>query len=167
MRSSLRRALVVLTALMVSTLALAPATIAASPTSKLTADLDGRPIALIDVAKYACQDIDYPHIHCYSTNSARDASAASLLASPSSTYVIVWEDASYAGASLIISQDYTVLATLGWNDRISSFKAQNSQSGRFWTDWFYGGTAYYFCCNSQVGYVGDAYNDTFSSVQRQ
>ena len=146
-------------------LTLGPATALAAPAgATMSADLDGRPIALSDVARYACHDIDYPRIRCFSSQAARDTSAAPLLASASATYVIVWADATFAGSSLIVSQDYTVLATLGWNDRIRSFKAQNNLNGRFWTDWFYGGTAYYFCCNQQVSYLG-AYNDTFSSVQ--
>jgi hypothetical protein len=164
MRRRLRRGVPAAVAAIICALTLGPATVVGASSSPMTADLDGRPIALSEVAKHSCHDIDYPRIHCFATQAARDASAAPLLASSSATYVIVWEDASYAGSSLIISQDYTVLATLGWNDRISSYKAQNSLTGRFWTDWFYFGTAYYFCCNQQVPLLG-VYNDTFSSVQ--
>lgn len=144
----------------------APASVqAASGESVMTADLDGKPIALRDVGRFHCQDLDYPRIHCFRGEAARDASASTLLAAASSTYVIVWENAGYQGASLIISQDYPALVTLGWNDRISSFKGQNMGSGKFWTDWFYGGSAYQFCCNQQIPLLG-SYNDTFSSVFR-
>ena len=64
---------------------------------------------------------------------------------------------------MYMSDDYQVLATIGWNDRISSFIVKNSMTGKFWTDWFYGGSYYYFCCNSQVQYLG-GYDNTFSSV---
>jgi len=57
------------------------------------------------------------------------------------------------------------LITIGWNDRMSSFKARNGETGRFWTDWFNGGSSWPFCCNSQVSGLG-AYDNTFSSVQR-
>ena len=166
MRGRLRRRLAVLTAASLGLMAIAPGQALAQPQAPaMSADLDGQPIPLTDVAKYACHDIAFPRIHCFSSEAARDASAAPLLASSSTTYVIVWADASYAGPSLIISQDYSAFVTVGWNDRISSFKAQNSTTGRFWTDWFYGGTADYFCCNQTVPYVGDAFNDTFSSFQ--
>jgi hypothetical protein len=160
---SRRRLVATLIALVVLS---APGTVrAGTDKPAMTADLEGQPIALRDVAQYHCQDVDYPRIHCFRSQAARDASAATLLAAASSTYVIVWENAGYAGASLIISQDYPVLLTLGWNDRISSFKGQNMGSGKFWTDWFYGGSAYQFCCNQNIPLLG-GYNDTFSSVFR-
>lgn len=154
-----------LAALVVWALAIPTPTWAASGQPGINADLDGRPIELRDATRYHCQDLDYPRIHCFRSESARDASAASLLAATGVTYVIVWENPSYQGASLIVSQDYTQLVTLFWNDRISSFKAKNGLYGRFWTDWFYGGTAYYFCCNQNIPTLGP-YNDTFSAVQQ-
>jgi hypothetical protein len=138
---------------------------AAANQSEMSADLEGRPIKLSDVSKYHCHDLDYPRIHCFRSESSRDDATTSRLAASGVAYVIAWENGGYSGNSVILSQDYTVLATLAWNDRISSFKVQNSQSGRFWTDWFYGGTFYAFCCNQTVPYLG-SYNDTFSSVYR-
>jgi hypothetical protein len=120
---------------------------------------------LSSVSKYHCQDLDYPRIHCFRTEIDLEMSAASLLAASASSYVIAWDQPTYAGTSFIFTQDYTVLATIGWNDRISSFKAQNSQTGHWYTDWFYGGSSWYFCCNVQQPSLG-AYNDIFSSVHR-
>lgn len=163
-----RRQSALLIALVASALTNPVSALGATDPSGMTADLEGRPIKLTDVSKYHCDDLDYPRIHCYRTESLRDASSAAglaALAASGTAYVIVWENGSYSGNSLIISQDYTVLATLAWNDRISSFKVQNSQSGRFWTDWFYGGTFYGFCCNQTVPTLG-SFNDTFSSVYR-
>jgi hypothetical protein len=134
-------------------------------TADLTADLDGKAIRLVDVSRYACHDIDYPKIHCFTSQAARDLSAAPLLASATSSYVIAWDQATYAGGSFIFSEDYTALAVIGWNDRISSFKVQNSQTGHWYTDWFYGGSSWYFCCNTQQPIL-NAYDDTFSSIHR-
>ena len=36
----------------------------------LTADLDGRPIPLVSVSKFYCNDFDYPAIHCFSSPAA-------------------------------------------------------------------------------------------------
>jgi hypothetical protein len=146
--------------------AIGPATAAADSGDGLVrADLDGVAIELILVGKYQCHDLDYPRIHCFSSGLRLNASIQAALSVQAVDYVQVFESPFYGGASLLISQDYTVLATLGWNDRISSFKGKNSQSGRFWTDWFYGGSSYAFCCNQQVASLG-AFDNTFSSVQR-
>lgn len=57
------------------------------------------------------------------------------------------------------------LSSIGWNDMISSFKAMHGLSGHFATDALNGGRLFpTFCCNTQVPYVGDAWNDLFSSV---
>ena len=58
-----------------------------------------------------------------------------------------------------------MLVLLGWNDKVSSFKARNGETGRLWVDWWYSGSSWSFCCNSQVPYLG-SYDNTFSSVQR-
>jgi hypothetical protein len=39
---------------------------------------------------------------------------------------------SWAGRSnMLVSQNCDVLATVGWNDRVSSFKGCNSETGSF------------------------------------
>jgi hypothetical protein len=132
--------------------------------TNLRADLDGRPIALVDVGKYFCEDFTSPMIHCFSRAAALEASVTTA-ATSGVNYVIVYEYQSYAGAYMYISQDYTVLAGIGWNDRISSFVALNSETGHFFSDWFYGGGQYGFCCNWQIPGLG-SWDDTFSSVHR-
>jgi hypothetical protein len=47
---------------------------------------------------------------------------------------------------------------------ISSFKGLNGLSGHFATDAYNNGRLYPFCCNAWVTYVGDSWNDQFSSV---
>jgi hypothetical protein len=166
-----RAALVLLTAVLL----VPPATVAAAEApSVVTADLAGRSIELESVANFHCHDLDYPRIHCFETATARDAGLAldagagslSLLGATAVSYVVVYENVSYSGASLVASEDYSSLAFIGWNDRISSFKAQNGETGSFHWDWFYGGgTPYTFCCNQNVSNLG-TWNDNISSIRR-
>lgn len=137
-----------------------------------SADLDGKPIALSSVALYHCHDLDVTVIHCFRRAAERDASienaSAGLggaLAVAAVVYVTMYENASYGGASMAVSQDYDILATIGWNDRVSSYKGRNAETGRFYVDWFAGGISDSFCCNQWVSTLG-SFNDAFSSVYR-
>jgi hypothetical protein len=136
----------------------------------MSADLDGKPIALVEVGDHYCHDLDFPAIHCFSdpktlesntTISARQVSAAA----GTGVYATVYEYTGFQGSYMHMSQNYTCLACIGWNDRISSYVAKNSQSGNFYKDWFYGGTVYGFCCNQQLPGLG-SFDNTFSSVYR-
>ena len=129
------------------------------------ADLDGRAIPLSAVGRFHCHDFAYPVIHCFASSQGLDTAVEPILATTALDYVAIFEFAGYGGAAMYVSSDYTVLATIGWNDRISSFKARNSLSGRFWTDWFYTGSQYAFCCNTTFPSLG-SWDNTFSSVQR-
>jgi hypothetical protein len=129
----------------------------------LSADLDGKPIALAQVGRYYCDDFAFPAIHCFSTAADLETSAAVTLSATSVTYVTLYDYPFFAGSYMYISQDYTALVTIGWNDRASSFIVKNGEAGHFYTNWFYGGTGYYFCCNQQVAALG-SYDNTFSSV---
>jgi hypothetical protein len=131
----------------------------------LTALLDGVAIPLEEVSKYYCDDFSYPVITCSVSPllHAVRTTAFALLASVD--YVTVFEHATFQGASMNISQDYPVLTLIGWNDRISSFKVRNGETGRFSVDWLYAGSGWSFCCNTQQGTLG-GYDNTFSSVQR-
>lgn len=155
-----------------------PVAARASAQKDLSADLDGKSIPLAEVGNWYCHDFDYPVIHCFSDPASLQESSATaqtkrkaraLLAGDLEaalagvTYVTVYEYTSYQGAFMQMSENYSLLSLIGWNDRISSFKARNSMSGAFWTDWFYTGTKYSFCCNQELGSLG-GYNDTFSSV---
>ena len=140
-----------------------PPSRALAATTAVRADLDGKAIDPTRVGDYFCHDFDVPRIHCFRTAVALEG-AVSPLSTSSVNYVLIFENISYGGNFMFLSQDYSVLAWIGWNDRISSFKVQNGQSGRFWGDWLWSGSAYAFCCNSQVSSLG-GYNDTFSSVQ--
>jgi hypothetical protein len=140
----------------------------------ITADLDGQAIAPRHVADYYCHDLESPRIHCFETQSELDAAVAAWGIGPlvptalasSISYVHVFVDSQYRGASAYLSQDYVDLGVIGWADTISSLIALNSQVGRFYEHTWYGGSSFYFCCNTSVAYVGDLYNDTFSSVRK-
>jgi hypothetical protein len=164
-------ALAILFAVMASTWAI-PQAAASAPTEPgapgpgdLRADLDGQPIPLAAVGRFDCHDFDYPVIHCFTESRALQAAVQPILSTSSVDYVLVFDYASYSGAYMYMSADYSALFTIGWNDRISSFQARNSESGQFWTDWFYGGSLWSFCCNSSYSSLG-SYDNSFSSVRR-
>ena len=126
--------------------------------------LDGKSIPLRDVARHYCDDFSFPVITCSSEPAVIEA-RASALATTAVDYVTIYDTPTYGGAWMHVSQDYTALSFIGWNDRVSSFKARNFETGRFWTDWFYSGTIWSFCCNQQVASLG-GYDNTFSSIER-
>jgi len=138
---------------------------AAAPAQQMSATLDGRPLKLSAVADWDCDDFSYPVITCFSDPNKLNLRDAAILASTSIEYVTIYDFTTYTGSFMHVSQDYTALAAIGWNDRISSFVAKNSQDGHFFTDWFYGGTGYYFCCNQNVPSLG-SFDNTFSSVHQ-
>ncbi len=142
----------------------------------LVADLEGQPIPAVEVGRYWCEDADFPRIHCYRSLPALDAavrrrgpdqtssepnSGTSALAS---YYVRIFADKGYLGEALYLSAPYHDLSDIGWNDRISSFYGVGG-SGTFYPHIYEGGAAYRFGAYDQVTYVGDVYNDQFSSVK--
>jgi hypothetical protein len=138
---------------------------AAAPDTELYATLDGRPIPLEDVGRYYCDDFAYPEIRCSSTKLLAGARAALVTLLTAIDYVTIFDQPNYGGVYMNVSQDYSALTLIGWNDRISSFKGRNSETGTFYVDWFYGSTAWAFCCNTQTPGLGN-YNNTFSSIRR-
>jgi hypothetical protein len=130
-----------------------------------TAYLDGKSIPLADVSRYYCDDFSYPVIRCSTSELVAEARATLTLALASVQYLTIYDQALYGGGWMHVSQDYTALVFIGWDDRISSFKARNSETGRFFTDWFFGGSIWSFCCNQQQASLG-GYDNTFSSIAR-
>jgi hypothetical protein len=146
--------------------------ISASPVSagsgspeRATADLDGAPLALEEVANWYCDDFSYPAIHCFRDAKRLEARREAMMATTAVTYVTIYDYATFAGSYMHVSEDYTALVFLGWNDRISSYKGRNNEDGHFYVDWYYGGTGYYFCCNQQAGSLG-SFDNQFSSIHR-
>jgi hypothetical protein len=137
--------------------------------TRLRAFLGSTPIRPTEAGRYHCHDLDYPLIRCYRSSTRLERAVRVRLEAPEGTealsFVRVFEDVSYAGASAYLSRDYTRLGDIGWNDRISSFKVLNGGSGTFYEHIWYGGLMYDFCCNQNVYNVGSTYNDKFSSVE--
>ncbi len=123
-----------------------------------------------------CHDFAYPDLTCFSTEAERDAdftlagSGEDLLTARgdglvivSSGYVIAYEYASYGGSSVVLSQDHGNLGSIGWADRISSYKVYTNLTGYFHEHTWFGGRVQSYCCYSHVSYVGNLLNNTFSS----
>lgn len=149
---------------LVGGLAAARPAVAAEPEVVVTAFLDGKPIPIAAIASFYCDDFSFPVIECSVRPDPVEARASVMLAA-GIEYVTIYDQTNYGGAWMNVSQDYTALVTIGWNDKVSSFKARNGETGSFYTDWFYGGSFWSFCCNSQISSLG-GYNNTFSSVRR-
>jgi len=170
-------------ALFVAISLIAPTAVAASGPA-IRADLEGRPIPAGQVGDWYCHDFEYPVIHCFRTPADLDAAVASLgyeslgpdadavagTASPAGvlliSYVHVYADANYSGASAYFAFDYSNLGVIGWNDKISSFVGLDNATGQFFEGINYTGAIFGWCCNSAVPYVGNGSNDRFSSVRR-
>jgi hypothetical protein len=152
----------------------APASAAQGP--RLTADVEGRPIAPSASSGYFCHDFDYPRIHCFrsaaklqaalGTQAALDTGLLAAPSAPAGTWVTVYSDATYAGFFFYLSHNYNNLGDIGWNDIISSFRVQVGFSGRFAQDAFSGGWQYFWYGYQNIPYVGSSYNDQFSSFYR-
>lgn len=142
----------------------APPVTAAESEPEVRAYVDGHPIPISQVWRYYCDDFSYPVIQCSSLALVTETRGL-LAAAAGVDYATIYDHTSYSGGFMHISQDYGSLLSIGWNDKVSSFKGRNSETGRFWTDWFGTGTSWSFCCNQNVSSLG-AYNNTFSSVHR-
>jgi hypothetical protein len=149
---------------------------AGSEEQQLTAYLNGRPIELADVGLWYCHDFDYPKIQCFKSSAGLERDVASrstaqgglsaLAVHGPNDYVTIYAEPSYAGAYAHLSANYDQLWIIGWNDRISSYKARNTQRGEFFTDWFGSGYVRGFCCNTTMPWLTSTYDNKFSSVYR-
>jgi hypothetical protein len=148
------------------------ASLSVHPAKGIVADVDGDPIKSVLISSMYCHDFDFPRIHCFRSAADLEASLAKrrrVAAAPSfgvNDYVTIFDGPNYSGSFMDVSQNYDVLFSIGWNDRISSYKARNSASGTFWTDWFASGTARNFCCNTNVSSLPGGLDNAFSSVYR-
>jgi len=156
-------------AILALVLLLASLTSVAAAGERLRADLDGTSIPLVDVGRHFCHDLDSPAIHCFADLATLDAAVASHQAQEGAaavSYVQVFEHRDYRGTAASLAADYPNLGAIGWNDRISSYRVLISGSGEFREHVDYVGWADSFCCGQWVTYVGDMFNDKFSSVRR-
>ena len=118
---------------------------AASPGGPaLVAYLGAEQIPLGTVASYHCHDRDYPVIRCFLTAADRAAEEAAPdavsgndtflanLASLLSPYVRWYRDANYSGASFESYVYEADLASIGWDNQISSFTPLNGGHPLWW-----------------------------------
>ncbi len=156
--------------------AASPAPASAAAAAPVRAVMDGHAISLAKARSLSCHDFDFPVLTCFRTPAEMETAAAvragsgpgadggaAPLAAASTGYVIVYVDGSFGGSARALSQDYSYLGTIGWNDVISSLRSYGA-TGHFCENAPSGGFAYYFYPTSSVSYVGDYYNDKFSAL---
>jgi hypothetical protein len=135
------------------------------------ATLDGRPIAIERAADLDCHDFEYPVIRCFDSVASLESdvavqvarlNAGALFAVATTGYVVVYEHAAYAGSTKVLSSDVPWLSSIGWNDKISSFKSFGA-TGAFNEHSPSGGFIYSYGPTSRVASLSGTYNDKFSS----
>ena len=168
----MRRLPVPMTLALLATMVLVPQ-VNGGDTPRLSAYLDGRPIRSTDAGSWFCHDFEYPVIHCFSSASGLEAAIdepaeASAIAAAfgPGDYVTIYSEPSYGGSYAHLSANYDTLFWIGWNDRISSYKVRNSQSGSFWEHFQGTGRRTPFCCNQLVPWLAADVDNTFTSVYR-
>ena len=138
--------------------------------------LDGRPSTVRQAAAFHCHDLTVFKLRCFTSSAERDRAVDNILWSPtngsgedepgrpaSTGYVIAYAAITYGGSSVVLSMNYANLGTIGWNNIISSYRVFTNLTGAFYQNTSYGGGTQLYCCFSDVAYVGDPFNDTFSS----
>ena len=147
---------------------------AASNSPRQIAFFHGKEIPLSRVAQNHCHNALGSTILCFDSQAERDASLRRTIdaqreMSPASdlsvNYVTFFADINFGGASFTTADPISDLGSIGWNDRISSFKSLNSGHPKWWKDISYSGPAWQWVAGSWVANVGSDANDQFSSVQ--
>jgi hypothetical protein len=167
--STARAAVMALAALTVVVTLISARPTLAAVAQEPSAILDGERVRLSTAVQYHCHDLAYSQLRCFTTVEGRDDDVAIAdsdgdgIMATSSGYVIAWSSPSYTGSSVVLSQSYANLGTIGWNDRISSYKVYTSLTGAFYEHTNYQGLTQQYCCLAQVSYVGSLYNNKFSS----
>lgn len=136
---------------------------------RLSAKAGDAEISLDQAGVMSCHDFDYPVLRCFASPEALERDVArrvQLKAVPAAVqatgYVTFWEHASYDGARMTLSADQPWLNSIGWNDRISSFKSFGA-SGRFLENSPGSGFVYFFSSGVQISFLSNTYNDKFSA----
>ena len=124
--------------------------------------LDGQPSTLNVATAFHCHDLVDLKLQCFTSSAERDRAVDSQ-SENSTGYVIAYAAISYGGSSVVLSQSYANLGTIGWNNIISSYKVFTNLTGAFYQNTSYSGGTQHYCCFTNVSYVGDTFNDTFSS----
>ena len=142
----------------------------------LVAYLGAQRIPLGTVASYHCHDRDYPVIRCFLTAAERTGEEAApvsvsgrgtVLASPASLmspYVRWYRDANNSGASFESYVYEADLASIGWDNQISSFTPLNGGHPLWWAGANRSGTKWDWG-TAPMSTLGAA-NDQFSSADK-
>lgn len=138
--------------------------------------LDGQPSTVAEASQFHCHDVLPTEFQCFRLRAARDRAVEKVvvpkragstgvdpLSASSTGYVVAYAAISYAGSSVVLSQNYSNLGTIGWDNIISSYKVFTGATGAFYEYTNYAGRYQEYCCFTNVWYVGDALNDRFSS----
>lgn len=155
-------------------------TVASDDSLPLTADLEGRRIALARVSDFYCHDFDWPAIHCFVAPAALEAAVWDILGESESTvaagvdpgsgggvaYIRVFDWTWYAGTYIYLSANYPNLGVIGWNDRISSYTGSNSQTSALSVNTWYSGSTLLVCCNQKAATLSSTFDNKISSAQR-
>lgn len=142
--------------------------LAAGGADKIRPVLDGRTVALADVAELHCHDRDAPVVRCFSSTIERDddlAANASRSIEESDPYVTVFTDTGYGGGSFTFYDPSRDLGVYGWNDRVSSFKSLNAQRPRLYAHVGYASPSWRWSAGAWVPNVGSDANDATSSIK--
>ncbi len=148
----------------------------------VSATYRGQLIDPVQASHYFCHTRDYPIVRCFDTQAEVDSElglveplAPGLPDSTSSgqsgsvpqwdsdAYTIAYWDINYGGTSLTVYGAISNLATIGWNDSVSSIKSINCGIPRYYVDPSYDGAYWQNSCNVWSPNLYSA-NDTFSSV---
>ncbi len=149
-------------------LALGAASALAAEPEDLQAVLGDDSIPLTQVVSHHCHDRDLPVIRCFETAEERDddlevGGRHARLAVVA--YVLLFIDENYGGVSFTAHNPMPNLGTVGWNDKITSFKSLNGQRPRFYSDANYGTPSWRWAAGAWVSNVGSSANDVISSLR--
>jgi hypothetical protein len=137
----------------------------------VSATLEDAAISLQEARELSCHDFDFPVLRCFATAGLLETEVARRVqvraaAGPAPLagdgYVTVYENVLYSGSALTLSADQAWLSSVGWNDRISSFKSFGA-TGNFREDSPTGGFIYGYGATTQISSLTGTYNDKFSA----
>ena len=81
------------------------------------------------------------------------------------SYIELFDSAGYGGGSIYLSAAYSNLGVIGWNDRASSYIAQNSLHSGLYVNTGYAGDTLFPCCNQLVPSLSSTFDNKISSAR--
>lgn len=135
----------------------------------MVAYLGAKRIALSETADLHCHDRDYPVVRCFLTAEERASEELAAAAVPAGVdllnpYVRWYRDANFTGPSYEAYYAVPDLASIGWDNMISSFSPLNGGHPLWWSGPHESGTKWDWG-TAAIANLGSA-NDQFSSVAK-